>query len=201
MKKTVIKTITAMTVGLLVMASSETVQATPTIAGGAACTNCHGTSVGGTVGGTLNVLPSDIVEIPLGGSQTVTFDITDIPSGKAAIALTGLADPLLAATLGAGWSDIAGAYFATDTPFVEAPAPQSYTLGLTIGAGATLGDYGIGGQFAGNKGFNPASWASTFDFTVRVIEAIPEPASLALMGLGLTTIGLMSIRRKSRQNE
>jgi len=174
---------------LLAVAMSNFVEAKPGFGGGDSCANCHN----GSTDGALNVLPSDLLEIFAGDSQSVTFEFTDIPSGEAALALTGMDDPLLGASFGAGWSVI-GSLLAPDEPFISGPAPQSYILELSIDAGATLGDYSITGQIAGDKGFTSESWADTFDFTVRVLE-IPEPASIILVGMGLSAVGIMRIRR------
>ena len=77
----------------VMVACSSIAQAKPDF--GADCSNCHGSP-----GGALDVLPSSLIEIEVGTTGQVTFDVTDVPSGDAALALSGLDDANLMATVG-----------------------------------------------------------------------------------------------------
>ena len=169
----------------VMVACSSIAQAKPDF--GADCSSCHGTP-----GGALDVLPSSLIEIQRGTMGQVTFDVTDVPSGDAAIALSDLDDAnLMATVVGTGWTLSSQNQYASD-PFFASTGPQ--VLDLEIDALAVPGDYGVGIQLAGGPGSN---WASSYDFTLRV-TAIPEPATLALLLTGLGTVGLLALRRRRK---
>ena len=177
---TLLRTVLAASV---LLATSGVAFAFPSYGGN--CAGCHSNP-----GGAMNTTP-DPIEINLNDSGLVTFDVTSLGgSGDVSIALSGLTDPLLAASIGAGggnWTLQGGGVYTSDI----FSSIGTYTLDLVIGAGAALGDYGIGAQLVGD-----GQRASTYDFTVSVV---PEPTTFALAALGCGAIGMMTIRRKRRQ--
>ena len=174
---TLLRTLLAVAV---LLASSGVAFAFPNFGGD--CTSCHDQP-----GGDMTISP-DPIEIIFDDICLVTFDVTDLGGSEdLAIAVSGLSDPNLEASIGGGggnWTDQGGGVWTSDIFSSLGP----YTLDLAIGATATLGDYGIGAQLVGN-----GERASTFDFTVSVI---PEPTSALLLGIGLSAIVRMRIRRK-----
>ena len=121
----------------------------------------------------------------------VTFDVLDTPS-TATIALYGLENTDLDVTsLGAGWTD-ATTYVYWTTPFASTGVDP--VLNLTLGPGAAESPplYGIDVTLAGGSGgTGPGRWMSTYNFDVNVI---PEPTTLAL--LGMAGVGFCLLRRR-----
>lgn len=160
------KTFSAPIIALLLVCVAGMAEAKPSF--GSNCLLCHSTT-----GGNMNIFP-DPVEIVVGSSETITFDITSIPNGKAAVAVSDL-DALFAGNyiVGAGWTAYSG-YYASD--FIEATGPV--TMELWIGAAVTPGDYGLGAILAGGS----ADWGMSKNFTVRVV-AVPEPPTLDIVSV------------------
>lgn len=172
---------TILTVAVL-LTTSGVAFAFPTFGGD--CTSCHSQP-----GGDMNTTP-DPFEIGVDDNGLLTFNVTDLGgSDDLAIALVGLTDPLLDASIGGGgdnWTLQNGGVYTSDI-FTSI---GTYTLDLVIGAAATLGDYGIVAQLVGQ-----GARATTSGFNVGVI---PEPASALLLGIGLSALGMIRIRRKRR---
>lgn len=71
---------------------------------------------------------------------------------------------------------------------------SAYISGFSIGVGSSAGSgYRA---FADNLSFNLAGVTSTYNFELADANAVPEPGSLALLGLGL--VGAAVARRKQR---
>jgi hypothetical protein len=151
------------TVGFL----SGTARAKPNF--GSGCAGCHGTP-----GGSLDVLPSNLIQIATSDTRQFTFDITDNPGQKGSIGLTGLDDSGLGATVGAGWTSWGGGSWYTTDSFTGTP---SRVLDLTIDSGAIPGDYAVDLVFAGG----PGVWSTTRNLTVQVTS--PPVISLDEIGV------------------
>jgi hypothetical protein len=130
---------------------------------GSNCASCHSRTAG-----QFNVLPSNLVEIFAGATGQVTFNVTQLGSAgqSAALAVFGLNAPALMATPNlTGWNEQdGGTYLSSDFFTTTGQVP----LQLTIGAGATLGDYPINVTMAGGPG---SDWSRTGSFTIRVATA------------------------------
>ena len=178
MRTRILKAVAPLLACVLVVAVCQQASAKP--AWGSGCTGCHGAA-----GGDLTTSPNP-VGIDIDSNGLVTFNILDNP-GVGAIALTGLDDAGLDATvLGGGWTD-AGSYYYSTTFAGTAP----YSLDLGIGPAAVEGAYGIGIQFAGQGG----SWGGAYDLGVNVLTVIPEPGSILLLLSG-SMLCLVGFRRR-----
>jgi hypothetical protein len=146
---------------LLVLGMSNFAEAFPSRGGD--CTVCHSDP-----GGAMSISP-DPIEIIVEDNGLLSFDVTDLGgSANVAIALSGLTDAFLDASIGGGgdsWTLQSDDVYTSDI----FSSISTYTLDLVIGAGATLGDYLKGALLVG-KGRR----ASSFDYTVSVI---PEPSA------------------------
>jgi hypothetical protein len=174
----------------VMVACSSIAQAKPDM--GPDCSGCHNQQAGGA----LDAMPSSLIQIPQGTTGQITFDVTDLPVPEAAIAISGLDDADLMATVGSGWALSAQNQYASD-PFFSSIGLQ--VLDLTIDANAVVGEYTLGIQMAGGKGFQPTGWAAASqDYTIQVTAAVPEPATLALLLTGFGTVGLLALRRRRK---
>jgi hypothetical protein len=173
---------------LFVGATQEAANAFPGL--GANCAQCHTDSGGGT----LQTDPNPITLLT-GQSGSVTFDIADL-AGGAALSITGLD----AAGLGATVDNV--------PPWTSRDNGTRFTLGgidaagqrsidLTVPAGATPGDYPISVFLAGSGSTPEGIWSTLGQFTISV-SAIPEPATLTLVGILLGAVGLRFVRRCRR---
>lgn len=93
-------------------------------------------------------------------------------------------------------SSIVGVKFNTNNP-----STNSFTVTFLSNRAPVWGDiYFKGGNdsFAYNKGLPNHLSEDIRDFIARPNGIVPEPGSIALVGLGLGTIGLMGLRRRNR---
>jgi hypothetical protein len=159
-------------VALLLVGIAGVTEARPSFGG--SCLVCHSNP-----NGDMNILP-DPVEITVGSSGTITFEVTDIPAADAAIAVSGL-EALGPGnyTIGAGWTEYSG-YYASD--LVAATGPV--TMELWIDVSAAPGDYALGAILAGHT-----LWGLSKDLTVRVVP-VPGPVTLDIVSVNEGTCHL-----------
>ena len=134
------------------------VNAEPSFGGN--CASCHDRSAG-----SFNVLPSNLVEMFAGNGGEVTFNVTELGRAgrNAALAVFGLnAANLMATPNLTGWNEEDGGAFLSSDFF---DTTTQVPLQLTIGAGATLGDYPINVTLAGGPG---SDWSTARSFTIRI---------------------------------
>jgi hypothetical protein len=124
------------------------------------CTGCHSRP-----SGSFNVLPSSLIEMVTGGTSQVTFDVTQLGSAgdASSIAVYGLNTPNLMATpVLTGWSQRTDGAAVYVNPFFNTVGQR--VLQLSIGAGATLGDYSINAVLGGGS----EDWSTVRSFTIRL---------------------------------
>lgn len=153
------------------------------------CTNCHNDG-----SGSLTPNPNPI-NILVGGSGLLSFDVGTLPapSGNNMIALTDLSAAALDASIGAGGDNWA---LATFTKSDQNIGTGAYVLDLGIGPGATVGPYDLTWYLVGQVDDSPVGTSGTFR-----VNVIPEPTTLAALGLGLTVLGLVTRRRRHWKRE
>jgi hypothetical protein len=158
---------------------------------GASCAACHGRP-----DGNFDFVPSDLLQISPEDMGEITFDVTDVAAGvEAAISLVGLdAAGLMATPDLTNWTqqtDGTDTWLTSDTFNTIGPV----VLNLTIGAGATLGNYPIAVTLAGGAGADGSRWSTMQTFA---IEVIPEPTTMSLLGVTLTAGAILGRRRSLR---
>ena len=187
---------------ILALSISSTAMARPNFGPTCASGGCH--STGNPTGGSISTLVAEL-EILLGESGSITFNLADAPD-TGAIGVYGLdAAGLTATDIGSGWTDGPGDYFYSD---IFANTTTGYDLSLAIPSDATLGTYTIDFIFAGPGGTpgtgNGGRWATDIESTTvahsfdLVVSQIPVPAAVWLFGSGL--LGLVGVARRRRRN-
>ncbi len=174
--------------GLAVVAMAGVAQASPGYGGGG-CPGCHGTPGQGD----MAAVP-DPIDIALGGSADITFDILAMPSSASRVNIQGLD-----AGLGAGNYTVGGNFALTSgsspPSFSSAQAnspANDMVLTLGIDAAATPGlhvfdAYLVNGATAGSH------MQTTF-----AVNVIPEPGTVVMFLTGLAAVGMMLIRRRRK---
>lgn len=153
------------------------------------CASCHSRP-----DGAFDVLPSDLVEAALGGTTDITFDVTDVAAGvEASIRVAGLdAADLMASPDLTNWNEQTDG---TDNWLTSDlfNSVGSVVLSLSIGNGATPGDYPLNAVLAGGAGADGGRWSTMRDFVVRVV--VPEPKPLILLSAAFMSGGAFLRRR------
>ena len=145
---------------------------------GADCAQCHTTP-----GGNVEVTPLSVL---LGESGEVTFDVTELPSTSAALSVTGLDNPDLAAMVLNGWTDRGEGRF---TMPVTATGPHVLELGTS--ASTVPAHYELDVFLAGS-----GAWSTSTSF---LVSAIPEPASIALLSIIGGAFGMRWLTQRHRK--
>jgi len=182
---------------ILALSISSTAAARPNF--GSTCGaggGCHSTA--DTGGGSISTLVTEL-EIALGDSGLITFNLTNAPE-NGAIGVFGLdAAGMDATVLGTDWTDGTGYYYSD----IFANTTTSYALDLLIPVTATLDTYTIDFIFAGTGGTGGSGrWATDIASTTVAhsfdVKVVPVPAAVWLFGSGL--LGLVAVARRRRHN-
>lgn len=166
---------------------------------GGTCTGCHSNT--DKLPSAMNWSPTNFT-LPRGATGSVTFNVTDLgvsatgANPRYAIALQGLEDALLDASIAAGgnwtlFSESHGTSYNSDVVAALGLVPPyaPYVLNFTIGSNAANGAYPIGVSLATSGGGGSAlrtGFNTTPGFTITII---PEPATLTML---LTVLGFAS---------
>ncbi|MAT68327.1 MAG: hypothetical protein CMJ58_02270 [Planctomycetaceae bacterium] len=152
---------------------------------GGSCTNCHDDG-----SGSVGLIPNPL-EVMAGDSGVMTFDVTSLGGlPSLVVAIEGLDQAALDATVSGDWNFRSGSS-GTSYQSGDVSAPTALTMPIAIGSGATPGTYPITVYLSGP---GPAGTSALFDLTIT--EAIPEPATLTLTGMGFIALGALRRRRR-----
>jgi len=129
-------------------------------------------------GNVLYTVTSDVV-VTAGTATTATYTFTNPVFAPVTVTSTTLPTPVVG---------VAGSPGADNIKFTFAAAgPGSYVLDFTVESASFPVLAGVGGTVGG--GTNPQGGVVVLSIT----QSVPEPASLALLGIGMT--GFLAFRR------
>jgi len=133
--------------------------------------------------------PVPMVDLDLGGTYRIgSVDVNYIIDHVSGIFAPQTSMEILGSTDGTNFSPIG---FKNDFPTVA-----ESQAAMTTGVQSALFDFGPGGAVASHLRLDVRTWATFYFMTEITVDAIPEPASTSLLGVGLVGSCLASRRRR-----
>ena len=137
------------------------------------------------------------IDVPFAANalQDIYYDITfdDVSSDLFASAYENAYDPLNKAVNWLGDAGNSGNYFGTDARFFDVVVPKGSTLKLVVNSATGTGASSLANYFV------TAYSDSEYNENFLSAPAVPEPASWAMMILGMGAIGF-AMRRRQKVN-
>jgi hypothetical protein len=169
---------------------------------GGGSVNVTGTSGGATVAtistasdNIINTVNGTVVQFPTSSSFTITGSGSTITGGSGS---TDIGSAVINFTI----LSTPGTYFVgnshlnfdgTITSVTGTPVYMGYNFANLVGGGLSYSIDKFGVNFAGVLGNSSAAEVKNAGFGIQQQATIPEPASMALLGIGMT--GLFALRR------
>jgi len=176
---------------------------------------------GNALAGGANALTDNVVSIQTGGTGAATSKLglvstftVNVLGGPATVSFADSARTYLLADIDAGQSGTAnalvgwsltvvgtgGAFVFAPNGVVDAPGEtadscnQNTNVGV-LGAGPQTATFSCSGTFAASVTLAPGTYTATITHTGSAAVSVPAPGSIALIGVALLGLGLVSRRR------